>query len=235
MRLPDRYEINRFVEHHRTLLVRLGIIGGILAIALLLGTWWFSRWQPPPSIFDSPIDNAIAYFTTDDFNQLPVDERMELIAQFIDRFRTLSQSESAVLASFMAGVSGRTREQLEENIRVLARDLMKDGADEYFQTPPDQRAAYLDEWVLKWMKFGERVERGEERDISDEKRLTDARSQGQRDTERMERDANDTRLKERDAVRIMDMWRREIEAVATPKEQGQIMKFMDDLRQHFTQ
>ena len=230
----DRYQLERFFDDNRHRLINICVAAILIALIVAGIVWWMGRWQPPPSIFDSPVDNAVAYFATDDFNALPIEERMELIAQFVDRFRGLSQDESAVLASFMAGITGDVRDQLEENVRLLLRDLMKDGADEYFTLSPEERAAYLDTWILKWMKFGERVERGEERDISDEDRLADIRRQGRRDEERMARDANDVQLSERDAVRVMDMWRREIESVASPKEQGQIMAFMRDLREHVT-
>jgi len=232
--MPTRRDIERFIDAHRIGLARgAGAVVG-LAIVLVASLWWFEwRTRRPPSIFDSPVDGVASFFASDDFNALSVEERMDLIAQFVTRFRGLSQSDSLVLSSFMAGLTGKSMEQLRQNVRVLARDIMKEGAAGYFQLPPAERAAYMDQWVLKWMKFGERVERGEERAISDEDRLASMRGDAARERERgEERQSEMDRMSERDAVRFVDFWRREVETVASPREQGQIMKFMQDLRSH---
>lgn len=231
----DWYELRRFVSLNRGRVLRWAGFSAA-AFALLLGVVWFFAWRTrrPPSIFDAPVDNIASFFASPDFNALPPRERLELIAQFVQRFRSLEQSESAVLSAFLAGLTGRSREQLRENVRVLAKDLLKEGADEYLALPPDQRGRYLDEWVVEWIKFGERLERGEERNITDEQRLAEIRRDGQRDRDRASSDFANRQFGQEDAVRFLDLWKSEVEATATPREQGQIFKFMTDLRDRLT-
>lgn len=232
----DRWEFERMIETRGP-----RILGGaiaVLSVALLAGVvyWWVEvRIQPPPSIFDDAIGDVAGFiFASDDFNALSVEERMELVAQFIQRFQGLTQSESAVLSSFFAGLTGNAREQLRDNVRILARDIMKEGAAEYFTLPPEERGQFLDQWLVTWVKFGERLDDGQERAISDEQRLASMRSDAQRDERRQQEQMDQQQFEERDAVRFLDMWRREVEGVASPREQGQIMRFMTDLRQHLT-
>ena len=84
----------------------------ILAGAVAAGAWWWvsARWRPPPSIFDSPVDSVLSYFTTDDFNRLTVAERVKYVQEFIGRFRGMSQQDSAAAAAFLAGVTGKVRQ-----------------------------------------------------------------------------------------------------------------------------
>lgn len=234
MRLPDRYEIDRFFRDHGARIRRATIALVALVVVLGAGYWYFEgRTRRPPSIFDTPVDDVASFFVSDDFNRLSVQERMELIGNFVKRFQGLTQSESAVLSAFMAGLTGKTMDQLRLNVRILARDFMKEGASGYFSIPPEERATYLDQWLVEWMKFGERMERGEERAMSDEQRLAMVKRDAARGREReAQRGPDASQWSERDAVRIMDFWRREVESVATPAEQGQIMRFMQDLRRH---
>ena len=231
----DRYELERYVIKNRGGLVSWAGLSAA-AIALLLGAIWFVAWRPrkPPSIFDAPVDNIASFFASPDFNALPPRERLELIAQFVQRFRSLEQSESAVLSAFLAGLTGKSREQLRENVRILAKDLLKEGADEYLSLPPDQRGEYLDEWVIGWIKFGERIDRGEERNITDEQRLAELRRDGQRDRDRASARVVNRSFDQDDAVRFLDLWKSEVESTASPKEQGQIFRFMTDLRDRLT-
>ncbi len=231
----DRYEIERYLVLNRARLARkTGLV--LLSLALLLSVVWFVAWRPrkPPSIFDAPVDNIASFFASPDFNALPPRERLELIAQFVQRFRSLEQSESAVLSAFLAGLTGKSRDQLRENVRILAKDLLKEGADEYLALPPEERAEFLDQWLVDWIKFGERIDRGEERQITDDQRLAEIRRDGQRDRDRAASRVVSRSFDQEDAVRFLDLWKSEVESTASPKEQGQIFKFMTDLRDRLT-
>lgn len=210
--------------------------GGLaLVLALLLGAvlyWWaFIRFHPPPSIFDTPVDDVAGYLSLDDFSQLPVEERMRFLLGFADRFRGLSQSESAVLAGFLAGLSGPARDQLLQNMKTLAKDILADGARRYLELgTASERSAFMDAWLVEWMKTGERMTRGKERERSDGERLAAIKRDGQEESAR--RPSDGISLDAGNAVEFLDFWQREVETTATPKEQGQIVRFLTDLRDH---
>jgi len=208
-----------------------------LAAAMLLliaGAWWWfaARTQPPPSIFEDPLDDVAWFFSSDDFNALPPEERMRLIAEFVQRFRSLTQLESAALSSFFAGLTGKSREQMRENVRLLARDLMKDSADEYFNTPPEDRPAYLDAWIAKWSRFVDSASGRDAQPLNDQERVTEMRAQSARDRERMREEYSAWKMNQRDGVRMIEFWQREVESTVTPRDQGRIMGFMRDLVDH---
>jgi hypothetical protein len=220
----------------RDQLRRVGLVGGaalIMVIAVFGGVWWWSmRWQPPPSIFDSPVDDSLGYFALDDFNELSLEERMRYLTEFADRFRGLAQQESASAAAFLAGLTGPTREQMRQNVRILAKDILLDGAEGYLSLPEEERAAFLDDWLTEWMRKGERVALGEERGLSDEERLERINRRSREDVMR-ERDPLDMPAMDGgDAVRFIEFWRSDVEVASTPREQGQILRFLEDLRGH---
>ena len=218
---------------------REAAVGSGLLVVLLLGalSWWLlaNRFQPPPSIFESPVEDVLGYLSMDDFSQLPLEERMEFLLEFSDRFRGMSQQDSAAMAAFLAGLSGPVREQATDNARNLAKDILATGAEQYVNLPADQRAAFLDSWLAEWTRFGERMVRGEERSgVTDEERVGDIKDGARADSTRaMDADAIPA-LTATSAVRFMDIWASEVETTASPREQGQIVLFMQDLRKHLT-
>jgi hypothetical protein len=215
----------------------LAIAGGTLAaIAILVAAfaWWSSRWRPPPSIFDSPVDDALGYLAIDDFNELPLEDRVAFMIDFADRFRGLEQSESAVMAAFMAGLTGDAREQLIQNARLLAKDILAEGASAYVNLPDSEKDAYIDAWLVEWSKVGERLAEGETRERSDDDRLDDFRAQARRDQDRTLGTDRDISLTEVGAGRFLDFWRSDVEQAASPREQAQIATFMVDVRKRLT-
>ena len=213
--------------------------GAALLAALLIAwlVWWFAfaRWQPPPSIFESPVEDVLGYLSLDDFSQLPLEERVAFLVEFSDRFRGMNQQDSAAMAAFLAGLAGPVREQATENARELAKDILVDGAENYVNLPPGERAAFLDDWVTRWTKLGERMVRGEERDnVTDEERVASIKEGAQNDQMREIDSDRIPDMTATSAVRFMDFWANEVESTASPREQGQIVLFMRDLRRHLT-
>jgi len=211
---------------------------GIAACALLGlgGYWWLEvRFRPPPSIFDSPVDDVLGYFALDDFSQLPIEERIRFLRELADRFRGMSQADSATMAAFLAGLSGPAREQATQNARVLAKDVLAQGADEYFKVPEKDRGKYIDEWLVRWLKTGERIATGKESERTDEEMLADIREQGERGRQRAAERPSDRMpsLTEGGAMRFLDFWASDVEKASSPKEQGQIVRFLGDVRKRF--
>jgi hypothetical protein len=217
--------------------LKLGAIGLVVAGALAGGAYWWLevRFRPPPSIFDSPVDDVLGYFALDDFSKLPVEERIRFLMELADRFRAGDQAESALMAAFLAGLSGPAREQATQNARVLAKDILAQGAADYFKVAEKDRGKYIDDWMVRWLKTGERIATGKDSEKPDDERLEDIRREGDRGRERAaERPADRMpSLTEDGAMRFLDFWASDVEKASTPVEQGQIVRFLGDVRKRF--
>ena len=217
--------------------LRLGV-GGV-ALAALLGYgayWWIEvRFRPPPSIFDTPVDDVLGYFALDDISMLPIEERIRFLRELSDRFRGGDQAESALMAAFLAGLSGPAREQATQNARILAKDILAQGADGYFRVPEKDRGKYIDDWMVNWIKTGERIATGKDSTKPDDERLQDMKEQGERGRARAAETPSDRMpsLTDDGAMRFLDFWASDVEQASSPKEQGQIVRFLGDVRKRF--
>ena len=214
-----------------------GRIAGALAaravVAALGGGayWWFAvRWKAPPSIFDAPVNNVLGYLATPDFNKLPMRERLKYVQDFIGRFKGMSQQDSVVAAAFLAGVTGKVREQMTQNVRVLAKDIMAEGAAKYVNLPESERGAFIDAWVVEWIRFAEGTVGDGPSKRSDAEVLSSARSEARTNEERQSKRMAGKSLTGSGASRFLGFWANEVEPASSPKEQGQIARFMDDVR-----
>ena len=209
------------------------ILAAASLAALLVGSGWLwiaSRWKSPPSIFDSPVDNVLGYFTTPDFNRLTVEERVRYVQQFVGRFRGMSQQDSVVAAAFLAGVTGKVREQMTQNVRVLAKDIMAEGAAKYVNLPENERGAFIDAWVVEWIRFAESTVGDGPSKRSDAEVLSSAKSEARTNEERQAKRLAGKSLTDSGASRFLGFWANEVEPASSPKEQGQIARFMEDVR-----
>ncbi len=229
MTIALSYQVQLFLEDRK----RLAKIGGALLVTLLVCLallWNASRLRQPPSIFDTPIDNTLGYLTLKDFSKLPLEERIRFMMELAERFRSLKPSESAAMAAFLAGVAGPARDQLRDNVKMIAKDVLAEGAQNYMALPPEKRGAFLDEWIIKWQRKMEKVTTGKENTKTDSERLDAMRDQGKRNEERQNRMTGGGNLSDRGANGFLDFWQGEIQGSSTPREQGQITKFLDDMR-----
>jgi hypothetical protein len=190
---------------------------------------WFvlaSRPRKPPSIFDTPVDGVFGYLAEEDFNRLSVEERMQFLQDLARRFNGMDQAESAVASSFFAGLTGPASEKLIGNARLLGKDILVQGAQEFLSLSDDkQRAAFLDRWIVKWFRIADGLG-GETSNASDSEILDRLNRQGRRDLERGI--AIDAVV----AQQVTDFWERDIASVASPKEQAQIYQFLPAVRSH---
>ena len=224
-------DVGEWLGEHRGRVVRWA--GGALAAALVAaGAWWWFdvRWKPPPSIFDSPVDSILGYFTTDDFNRLPVAERVKYLQDFVGRFRGMSQQDSVVAAAFLAGVTGKVREQLTQNVRILAKDILAEGAEKFVNLPESERGPFIDRWVADWFRFAEATATGKESTRSDAEIVGNAREEAKRGEDRQRRRVAGRTMDDRAAGRFLGFWESEVEPASSPREQAQISRFMDAVR-----
>lgn len=216
---------------HRERIVRAAAATAVAVLLFSAGWWWFAvRWRPPPSIFDTPVDNVLGYFTTPDFNRLTVEERVKYVQQFVSRFRGMNQQDSVVAAAFLAGVTGKVREQLTQNVRILAKDILSQGAQRFVNLPESERGPFIDKWIAEWFRFAETTATGKESTRSDEEILQGARAEARRGEERQQERLKGKQLTDRGADRFLGFWESEVEPASTPREQAQISRFMDAVR-----
>lgn len=157
-------------------------IGAALIIGAGLGAYFTLRPVPQPDYEFDDIDMVFDYtLLTDEFNNLPVEERLALIRQLIERLRSLEGNQSPMLAAFAAGIAGAAREQIEENISRLALDSFDLLAQDYnASAPPAEREAYAEQSFVEIQKFFESIA-GFDRDLTDEERVAEGQRQAQRD------------------------------------------------------
>lgn len=158
---------------------------GALVVGLGVGAYFTFRPVPQPDYLDDPLDDVLGYtLLTDEFNKLPVDKRLALIGQLVQRFKSMNSQDSVLMASFAAGIAGAARDQLMENGSRLAVDTWDKFAVDYSKVPDENRGEYLDKAFVDFTKMMETLG-GQPRDISDEDRLAEGRRQAARDVERI--------------------------------------------------
>ena len=158
---------------------------GALVLGLGVGGYFVFRPVPQPDYLDDPLNDVLGYtLLTDEFNRLPVEKRLELIGQLVQRFKSMDAGDSVLMASFAAGIAGAARDQLMENGSRLAVDTWDKFAVDYAKVPDDQRGDYLDKAFVDFTKMMETLG-GRPRDVSDEERLAEGRREAARDMERI--------------------------------------------------
>lgn len=210
---------------------QLTIAGVFLAAGLGVGLYFALRPVPQPDYLRDPLNDVFNYtLLTDEFNKLPVEERLKLIGQLVQRMRSMSSGDSMLLAGFAAGIAGAARQQIEENASRLAIDTWDKYAKDYTNVPEEDRAEYLDQTFLEFIKMMEAVG-GEPKDIPDEKRLADVRKQSDRDRAQM---ADPTRAPSgKELGRMFTFMDRTVGGHASPEKRQRGMLMMRDMVRHF--
>lgn len=165
---------------------RYSIGGGAALLALGVGAYFLFRPVPQPDYLDGPMDSLLDYtLLTDEFNALPVEQRMALMGQLIQRFKSMSGEDSVLMASFAAGIAGAARQQIEENAARLMVDVWDKYAKDYDQLPLDNREVYLEQVFVEVSKMMEITADGQPRDVSDSQRINELRDQVAEDRQRL--------------------------------------------------
>ncbi len=210
---------------------RRWISGSILATGLVIaGVWAFLtlRPMPKPDAASDAMDRIFGYaLLREEFNNLPIEERLELVGQIVQRVKSMDQSDSLMLASFAAGIQGAAREQLLENTSKLMIDTADMIAIDYTRVAPEDREAFLDDAFIKLTEIAAALG-GEEIDESREERLEEARAQAQRDSEQMQ----DRPVSMRQAGRAFRFMDGDMGQHASPQQRGRVTVLMRDMVRH---
>lgn len=203
------------------------IAGPIAAIGLGLGLYFWLRPMPQPDYRKDDVRRVLTYtLLTEEFNKLPVEKRIELIGQLVQRFNSMSSGDSVLMAAFAGSITGKARAQLQENAARLAIDLWDKYAVDYSKVPPEKQGEFLDQALLEMTKLMEATG-GRPRDVSDEQRLAEIRSQSQRDTQRAGQNPSP-----RMQARMLSFVRDNFASQASPLQQARGQLMMRDMTRH---
>jgi hypothetical protein len=209
----------------------LRIGAAALALAVGVGGYFALRPVPQPDYMSDPLDDVFNYtLLTDEFNRLPIEQRLELIGQLVARLRDMDGGDSMLMAGFAAGIAGAARKQIEENASKLAIDMWDKYAKDYNKVPEADRAEYLDKTFIEFVKTMETVG-GNPSDKPDEERLADVRRQVQRDRERMKDPARQPRGE--DLGRMFRFMDQNVGGHASPEQRTRGAMMMRDMMRHF--
>jgi hypothetical protein len=183
---------------------RRRVAAGALAVLLAGAGFWAwrsTRVIPPPDYTSARLDLLFEYtLLTDDFNRLPVEQRIELLGQLVRRLRAMGGDDSLLLALFATMIMGEARAQLEENLSRLAIDVADKFAVDYDPNASEEdRTAYLEDAFVEMQEMfaflGERPEK------TPEQMLADGRRQARRDLQRF----RDGRVGAGEVIRVFDL------------------------------
>lgn len=205
------------------------IVSGSIVVtaAIVAGVSWYlmTRPVPAPDYTTAGMDSIFDYtLLTDDFNNLPIEERLELVGQLVARMRDMDRSDAMLLASFSAGIAGEARDQLMENASRLMIDTADMFASEYDTVAPQDRAAFLDDAFIRMTELAETFEGRPSKKTRQEK-LADAR----RDAQREQQSMRENRMSQRQAGRLFRFADSDIGQHATPQQKGRISILMRDM------
>lgn len=218
--------INRWVKKHkRVSLAALAVL--LLGAGLLI--WDRFRFHPPPDYATAEMDELLDYtFITDDFNKLPIEERLRLVRELIARFSGMESSESMLMAQWAAMIREDLREKMMRNASLLAIDMWDSAAAKYANVPPEDRAEFLDDTVVDFLKTMESFNPDGPRNISDEQRLAEAKEQASRDKNAI----RTGEISSGQLGQMADFMRNGMGQFAAPQTQTRAAQLMRDMTRH---
>jgi len=219
----------------RNRLLKRSAIPAAVAALLIATTALYISFRPTrvPDFTYDPFDDVLQFALLEtDFNKLPLEERLALIKDLIERLKSLSATDSALMAAFAASIEDRMRRQLEQNIKQLGNDIIESFAAEYQGVPPQDTERFLDERILDIMSFFEDLAGaniGLPRDPQE--RLDALKRQAQRD-ERVARERSPTGANARNVGNFIEFLQRDLHETSSPVTRAQNTRFLTHMSRH---
>lgn len=212
--------------------MRVGV--PVLAVVLAgaaVGGYFALRPRPVPDYSTAGLDVLFDYtMLGDDFNRLPVEERLKLMKMLVDRLKNMSSSDSMLMGAFAAGIAGAAREQIERNASRLAIDVWDKYAKDYPDVSGPEREKFLEDTFVQFSKMMETVG-GEIRDVSDEDRVKEVKEQAARDRKRM---TDPDRGPDGEALgRLYGFMNNNVGSHASPQQRVRGQQMLRDMSRHF--
>lgn len=206
--------------------------GTMIVLPLVCATiaYFALRPTPQPDYATAPMDEVLGYtLLEDDFNLLPIDERLGLMKDLIERLKTMGSGDSVLMAQFAAMIEGDLREKMMKNASKLVLDVWDKYALDYTDVPLADRGEFLDNKFLELTKMMESLA-GVESKQTDEERLKDVREQAARDEDMFE----SGRGPDAGAMAFMTTFLRNgLGQHSSPQQQQRGQQLMRDMTRHF--
>lgn len=200
-------------------------VAGALALVIGVGAYLHYRPTPMPDFREDPLDRVFGYtLLTADFNKLPVEQRLELVATLTQRLGNMSASDAGLMAAFAAGIAGEGRRQLEENFSTLMIDTWDLLAAEHETSSPEERERSAEDAYVRLVRilstFDGRPDERSREDILDE-----GRREARRGVERLA----ERRPSDRRTSRLFRFANEDVGGQASPQQRGRISVLMRDM------
>lgn len=207
------------------------VAGAVLGVGLGVAAYAALRPVPKPDYLSDEIRELLDYtLLTDEFNNLPVRERVELLSRLVGRLKGMSAGESAMMAAFAAGIAGSARDQMEANMSRLVVDAWDEKAREYGSVPAGDREGYLEGAYVEFEKMLESVA-GVESGRSDQERIDNAKREARRGMEQMR--GSGGRPSGEAVGRLMTTLDKQLGQRATPTQRARGLQMLRDMTRHF--
>lgn len=132
------------------------LIAGAVIVIAAGGTAAFFLWPandpPPPNPATAQPEEVTKYLASEQFAKLPVEKKQ---AYFEEIHRKSPSGPRRVMRSANT-LTEKEREQLHENMGSMFQARMREEMDRYFELPPEDRTAYLDEMIDRHEQHGHR-------------------------------------------------------------------------------
>ncbi len=166
-------------------------VAAAMGLALVVGggvyTYLELRPTPKPDYELDSLDLVFDFtLLEEEFNKLPVEERIELLSTLWERMQSMDTSQSVLLASFAGSITGNLREQLERNVSRLMIDAMDMYALDYQDVPEEDREEWLEDAFVRMTRLAEPFDPGLA-NRTDEQILERGRRNAQRDSDALQR------------------------------------------------
>lgn len=208
-------------------------IGGALVLMLALGagSWYYVATRPvavPQVLVDDLEDSLNFMLLSDEFNKLPLKQRRELLRDLVARMKGMDSGDSALMASFAAGIMGPARAQLQKNAEKLMVDQWDEFAAQYTGVPKAKRGEFLDKSLIEMSKMMEDIG-GFALPVKPEDRPAMAKKDAKRNQER-----NAGRVNKMDDNMAMGAAGAVVRGseLASPKQKARMSLLMRDMTRH---
>lgn len=128
----------------------LWLVGsGGTAAAALAAAILFAWSRVPPDPASAPPEEVARYLASERFAQLPLEQKQV----YLETLRQNASGDPSRAMRAMDSLTETERERLHENMGAVFQARMRQEIDRYFELPPEQRVAYLDEWIDRHEAF----------------------------------------------------------------------------------